>query len=232
MRDAIVMAAGEGSRLRPLTETWPKPVLPIDGRAVIATLLRDLAGAGVECAYVVTGHLADQVEQLVGDGSAFGLRATFTRQPSVLGSADTVQRGIAAGAEAPFLVVGADTVFQPGDVRRFAAGAEGAAGALAYRYEPPPDPPHRFALRVLDGRVLNVLDRDPATKTSGAPLWAFGEELVPFLDGLGGPPYELSQAFDRAIAGGVEIRGIEVGKTRDLTRPADLVRENFPYLGS
>jgi NDP-sugar pyrophosphorylase family protein len=230
MRDAVVMAAGEGSRLRPLTETWPKPVLPIDGRAVIATLLRDLAGAGVEHAYVVTGHLATQVEQLVGDGSAFGVRVTFARQPSVLGSADTVQRGIAAGAEPPFLVVAADTVFQPGDVQRFAAAALGAAGALAYRYEPPPDPPHRFALRVVDGLVVDVLDRDPATKTSGAPLWAVGAGLVPYLDDLAGPPYELAQAFDRAIAAGLEIKGIEVGKTRDLTHPADLVRANFPYL--
>ena len=226
------MAAGEGSRLRPLTEAWPKPVLPIDGRAVIATLLRDLAGAGVERAYVVTGHLAEQVEELVGDGAAFGLRVTVARQPSVLGSADTVQRGIAAGAVPPLLVVAADTVFQPGDVQRFAAAAHGAAGALAYRYEPPPDPPHRFGMRVVDGLAVNVLDRDPATTTSGAPLWALGAELVPWLEGLGGPPYELSQAFDRAIAAGLEIKAIEVGKTRDLTHPADLVRENFPYLES
>lgn len=232
MRDAIVMAAGEGSRLRPITESWPKPVLPIDGRAVIATLLRDLAGAGVERAYVVTGHLAEQVEELVGDGTAFELRVTFTRQPSVLGSADTVQRGIAAGATAPFVVAAADTVFQPGDVQRFVCEAKSVAGALAYRFDPPPDPPHRFAMRVVDGRVVNVLDRDPSSKASGAPLWAFGAELLPYLDGLGGPPYELSQAFDRAIADGVAIKGIEVGKTRDLTHPADLIRENFPYLGS
>jgi len=232
MKHAIVMAAGEGSRLRPITERWPKPVLPIDGRAVIATLLRDLAAAGVEHAYVVTGHLAEAVEQLVGDGAAFGLRITCTRQPGVLGSADTVQRGIAAGAEAPFLVVAADTVFRPGDVQRFAAAAARAAGALAYRFDPPPDPPHRSAVRVVDGRIVAVLDRDPATKTSGAPLWSFGAELVRYLDGLGGPPFELSQAFERAIADGLEIKAIEVGKTRDLTHPADLVEENFPYLGS
>lgn len=232
MRDAIVMAAGEGSRLRPITESWPKPVLPIDGRPVIATLLRDLAGAGIERAFIVTGHLAEQVEAVVGDGSGFGLQAAFTRQPGVLGSADTVQRGIAAGAEAPFLVAAADTVFQPGDVQRFVASARGAAGALAYRFDPPPDPPHRFAMRVVDGKVVKVLDRDPASKASGAPLWAFGPELLPYLDGLGGPPYELSQAFDRAIVDGVEIAGVEVGKTRDLTHPADLVKENFPYLGS
>ncbi|HEY8409422.1 MAG TPA: sugar phosphate nucleotidyltransferase, partial [Gaiellaceae bacterium] len=66
MRDAVVMAAGEGSRLRPLTEEWPKPILPIDGRAVIATLLRELEAAGVARVVVVTGHLAEQVEALVG----------------------------------------------------------------------------------------------------------------------------------------------------------------------
>src|SRR5258705_9706932 len=98
------MAAGEGSRLRPLTERWPKPVVPIDGRPVIGTLLRELAGAGIRWAFVVTGHLAEQVEQLVGDGSGFGLEVSFVRQPSGLGSADTVVRAVAAGAEAPLLV--------------------------------------------------------------------------------------------------------------------------------
>ena len=58
---AIVMAAGEGRRLRPVTERWPKPVLPIDGRPVLGTLLRELAAAGIERAVVVTGHLAEQV---------------------------------------------------------------------------------------------------------------------------------------------------------------------------
>ena len=71
------MAAGEGRRMRPLTERWAKPVLPIDGRPVIGTLLRDLAEAGIERATVVTGHLAEQVEGLVGDGSAFGLAVSY-----------------------------------------------------------------------------------------------------------------------------------------------------------
>jgi NDP-sugar pyrophosphorylase family protein len=56
--DAVVMAAGEGTRLRPLTERWPKPVLPIDGRAVLATLLRELAAAECELVWLVTGYLA------------------------------------------------------------------------------------------------------------------------------------------------------------------------------
>jgi NDP-sugar pyrophosphorylase family protein len=228
--DAIVMAAGEGTRLRPLTERWPKPVLPIDGRPVIATLLRELADAGCVRAFVVTGYRAEQVEELVGDGSGFGLETRFVHQPSVLGSADVVQRALAAGAEPPVVVSGADTVFVQGDVARFLTASHGFAGALACRREPPPEPPHRFAVRVDDGRVTRVLDDDPANPLSGAPLWVLGPELPAFLDELPGPPYELAGALQRAIDSGHAIAGVEVGPTRDLTHPEDVIVQNFTYL--
>jgi len=77
IRTAVVIAAGEGRRLRPVTERWPKPVLPIDGRPVIVTLLRALAEAGVERIWVVVGHLGDQVRALVGDCSPETLRRRF-----------------------------------------------------------------------------------------------------------------------------------------------------------
>src|SRR5204862_7133066 len=122
--EAVVMAAGEGRRLRPLTERWAKPVLPVDGRPVIGTLLRELADGGVERAFVVTGHLAEQVEALVGDGSAFGLDVSFVRQAEPLGSADAMLRAVRAGAQPPLVVTAADTVFARGDLRRFVAETE------------------------------------------------------------------------------------------------------------
>ena len=67
------MAAGEGRRLRPLTERYAKAVLPIDGRPVILGLLEELRSAGVGRVTVVTGHLADQVERLL-DGAPAELR--------------------------------------------------------------------------------------------------------------------------------------------------------------
>ena len=233
MKHAVVMAAGEGSRLRPLSDRWPKPVLPIDGRPVIATLLRELAAAGATFVVVVTGHLAEQVEELVGDGSGFGLEVRYARQPGVLGSADTVQRALATGAEPPFLVTAADTVYTPGDVRRFAEAfaGSGAAGALAVRRDPPPDPAHRPPVRIVDGIVTKVIDDDPANPLGSAPLWALGPEVVPMLEGLPGPPFELADAVERAVGQGLGIAGIEIGKTRDLTHPVDLMEKNFPYLG-
>ena len=156
------MAAGEGTRLRPLTERWPKPVLPIDGR--------------------------------------------------------------------PVLVSAADTVYRRGDVARFAAefAASGAAGAVAVRTDPPPGP-GRQAIRRNGALIEAIGDEDPENPWSAAPLWAVGPAVAERLC-LDNPPYELEHAFQSAIDAGETVMAVEIGKTRDLTYPVDLVEENFPYL--
>ena len=214
------MAAGEGTRLRPITERWPKPILPIDGRPVIATLWRQLAQEGLGPVTIVTGYLAEQVEALLE-----GLDVQFAHQPAADGSADAVRHALAGGAALPAVVSAADSVFRVGDLARFAEGfrASGAVGAVAYVRGTGP-----VAIRVEDGYVRRVVDSAPG-ELSPAPLWGVTDEIV--LDELPGPPYELAEAFQRAIHAGKPIAAIEIGRTRQLTAPADLVRENFPYLG-
>jgi NDP-sugar pyrophosphorylase family protein len=194
---AVVLAAGEGRRMRPLSERWPKPVLPIDGRPVIASLLGELAAAGLTQVTVVTGHLADQIEELLDDGSAFGVDLRYARQPRPDGSADAVRRAVEAGARFPFLVSAADTLFTAGDVARFGQAflSSGKPSALAV-----------------------------APDGSPAPLWGLTDDVL--LDDLHGPPFELLEAVRRAG----EVARVEIGKTRAVTDPLDLVRENFPYL--
>ena len=213
------MAAGDGTRLRPITERWPKPILPIDGRAVIATLLRQLAAEGLQPVTVVTGYLAEQVEELLD-----GLDVRFVRQPEPDGSADAMRRALAGGATLPAVVSAADSVFRAGDLGGFAEGfaASGAAGAIAYSRGPGP-----VTIRVEDGQVRKVVDSEPG-ELSPAPLWGLTDEIA--LEDLPGPPFELAVAFQRAIDAGKPITAIEVGRTRHLTTPADLILENFPYL--
>ena len=217
--NAIVMAAGDGTRLRPITEVWPKPILPIDGRAVIATLLRQLGDEGLEPVTVVTGYLAEQVEELL-----VGFDARFVRQPEPHGSADAVGRALAGGATLPAVISAADSVFRAGDLATFAEGfsTSGAAGAIAYSRGSGP-----VSIRVEDDLVLRVVDSEPG-ELSPAPLWGLTEEIG--LEELPGPPFELAVAFQRAIDAGKRISAVEIGRTRHLTTPADLVRENFPYL--
>jgi CTP:molybdopterin cytidylyltransferase MocA len=216
--DAIVMAAGEGRRLRPITERWPKPVLPIDGRPVVVTLLNELAEAGCERAWVITGHLAEQVEELVA-GCDPRLEIQFVRQPEPLGSADAVSRALEAGARPPCVVSAADTVYGPGDVARVAGSAQ---ASIAWRRSP-----SGAALDLEEGRVRRVAGEG---EHFAAPLWVLTADVAGHLTGLPGPPFELATAFQRAIDAGTTVLGVEIGPTRDLTEPADLVRHNFLYL--
>jgi CTP:molybdopterin cytidylyltransferase MocA len=162
------MAAGEGRRLRPLTARWPKPVLPIEGRPVVASLVRELSASGFADVTVVVGHLAEQIEELLGDGRPFGARLRYVRQPRPDGSADAVRRAVEAGAEPPLLAVGADKLFTPGDLGRFAASftASGAPAALAF------------------------------DAGASIPLWGLTEEVTSRLAGLPGPPFELLSAVE------------------------------------
>ena len=187
------MAAGEGTRLRPLTERWPKPILPIDGRPVVVTLLHELVFC--ERIVVVTGHLADQGEKLV---LSLSYPVEVVRQPPGLGSGDAVQR---ARARPPYLVLAADTVFEPGVVERFARDAAESDGAVGWSGD------------------------------RRAPIWLLGARVHAHLDPLPGkPPYELQDVFRAAEDDGATVSAIQVGATRGLTSPADVVRENFPYL--
>jgi NDP-sugar pyrophosphorylase family protein len=171
------MAAGEGRRLRPLTERWPKPVLPIDGRPVIGALARELAAAGLTSATVVTGHLAEQVEELLGDGRAFGLEIVYVRQPRADGSADAVRLALSK-AEPPLLVTAADTLYAPGDLGLFAAEFEASDAPAAMAFRPDGTP---------------------------APLWGLTDGVTSRLAGLPGPPHELLAAVEGVEVAKVRI---------------------------
>ena len=212
-----------------MTERWPKPVLPIDGRPVLGTLLRELAAAGVERAVVVTGHLAEQVRALAGDGGSWGL------ERDVCGPAQPGRVRRRGGARARRGGRGSvprrrrrhglrrrrRRAFRRGGRRRGRRSPCAATRRLRRRTAT------RVAFR--DGVVTTVLDDDPANPFAAAPLWLLSGEIVPHLR-KDKPPYELGNAFQAAIEAGVPVSAVEIGKTRDLTDPLDLVEENFPYL--
>jgi NDP-sugar pyrophosphorylase family protein len=198
-------------------------VLPIDGMPVVVTLVHELAASGCTRITVVTGHLAEQVEALV---RPLPYDVRFARQPEPLGSADAVAR---AEPHGPFLMSAADTRYAPGDVRRFAEAAAGTEGAISVRRQA--GRPDYTRIAVADGRVVRVHDRAAEGGWTAAPLMYVGPGVLPFLDPLPGePPYEIATVFQNAIDAGVAVSAIQVGRTRDLTSPVDLVRENVPYL--
>jgi mannose-1-phosphate guanylyltransferase len=88
---AVILAGGEGTRLRPLTSTVPKPVVPLVDRPFIAFMLDWLRGHGVDDVVMSCGHLAAGVRNVLGDGSAYGLRLRYVEEPQPLGTGGAVK---------------------------------------------------------------------------------------------------------------------------------------------
>jgi hypothetical protein len=83
-------------------------------------------------------------------------------------------------------------------------------------------------VQVEEGRIAGIGGK--RGDMTAAPLWFLSEHVLPSLAQVLGPPYELAAAFQSGLDAGIEILALEVGPTRDLTRPEDVVAENFPYL--
>src|SRR3712207_1255330 len=88
---ALILAGGEGTRLRPLTSTVPKPVVPLVDRPFIAFMLEWLGRHGVDDVVMSCGHLAAGVRNVLGDGSAYGMRLRYVEEPRPLGTGGAVK---------------------------------------------------------------------------------------------------------------------------------------------
>src|SRR5271168_5103292 len=88
---AVILVGGEGTRLRPLTSTVPKPVVPLVDRPFIAFMLEWLQGHGIDDVIMSCGFLATSVRNVLGDGSAMGIKLRFVEEPDPRGTAGALK---------------------------------------------------------------------------------------------------------------------------------------------
>jgi len=105
---AMILAAGFGERLRPLTEGTPKPLLIAGGKPLIQYHVERLAAAGICDLVINTAWLGEQIEALLGDGAAFGVRIVWSREGSPLETGGGIRRALPLLGADPFLVVNGD----------------------------------------------------------------------------------------------------------------------------
>ncbi len=93
---ALILAGGKGERLRPMTNTVPKPMIVLCGRPILWHQVRWLRKAGVTDVVFLVGHLADAVEDYFGDGGDYGIRAHYSREDAPLGRGGALRQGLAS----------------------------------------------------------------------------------------------------------------------------------------
>ncbi len=106
---AMILAAGRGERLRPLTDHIPKPMLPVCGEALIIHHLKRLRQAGFRDFVINLHHLGELIETALGNGQDFGVRITYSREtPNVLETGGGILQALPLLGQAPFFVINAD----------------------------------------------------------------------------------------------------------------------------
>jgi MurNAc alpha-1-phosphate uridylyltransferase len=146
----MILAAGRGERMRPLTDHTPKSMLTVDGTPLIFRHLEKLASAGFGRVVINHAYLGDQIESAVGDGSRWRIQIRFSREEQALETAGGIRNALALLREKVFAVVNADIYSQYDYARLADAIRQMRAGTLAHLVlvdNPPHHPRGDFSLQ-------------------------------------------------------------------------------------
>lgn len=150
----MILAAGRGERMRPLTDTIPKPLLKVGGRTLIERLIRRLAAADLRDLVINHAHLGAQIEAALGDGTQLGVRIRYSSEGEALETAGGIAKALPLLGDAPFIAANADVLcdFDFSRLRDHALGEHLAHLLLVPN--PPQHPQGDFVLR--EGLMANT----------------------------------------------------------------------------
>lgn len=112
IRRAMVLAAGRGTRLAPITHTTPKPLVPVAGRPLLEPLLEFLRAGGIEDVVINLHHLGDRIRQHIGDGARFGLSVRYSPEDPILDTGGGIKKAEPLLAGEPFVVANGDSLLE------------------------------------------------------------------------------------------------------------------------
>lgn len=211
---AMILAAGLGTRMRPLTLTTPKPLLPVAGKALIEYHIERLAAAGYRDIVINHAWLGAQIEQVLGSGARYGVRLHYSPEDEPLETAGGIRRALpllTADGDDPFLVVNGD-LFSNYPFERLPARLDGLAH-LVLVDNPEHNPAGDFSLQ--RGRV----QPDGANRLTFSGISLLSARLF---DGLPDGAAPLAPLLRAAMAQGRVTGEHFNGYWRDIGTPARL----------
>ncbi len=229
MLPCLVLTAGLGTRLRPLTDILAKPALPVAGEPLVARILRSLAAQGITDAVLNLSHLPHTVTGAVGDGAEFGMRVRYSWEQPVLGSAGGPRHALPLLDAPRFVIVNGDTLTNVpiGDV--IAAHARSGAD-VTMAVVPHPAPGRYGGVRVSEGGLVEGFSG--RAEASAAPLWHYiGVQVVEarvFADLPDNEPAEsVGGVYREIVTRGRVAAHRSDSMFRDIGRPDDYLDTAF-----
>ena len=216
MMKAFILAAGRGERMRPLTDTTPKPLLTAGGKPLIVWHLERLAASGFRDVVINHAHLGAQIEGALGDGSQFGLSIRYSPEPpGALETAGGIAHALPLLGSESFLVVNGD-VWCDWDFQR----AHALAGRLAHLVFVANPPQHAGGDFCLDGETVHYASSGIGPTLTYAGTGVFSPEF--FATVPTGAVMKMRPLLDAAIAHGQVTGERHTGRWVDVGTPQRL----------
>ena len=225
---AVILAAGQGTRIRPLSETTPKPMLPVADRPIVAHVADTAVEAGADELVFVVGYLGDDVREYFGEEYR-GVSVAYVEQDDQVGTADAVNeaREYLDGA---FAVMNGDNIFDAESVSKL---FDAAPSVAAYTVD---DPTSYGVLSTDDGGsvVTDIVEKpdDPPTTMANAGAYVFPAEAREYLEVPASErgEHEITDVLERVIDE-FTVTPVEVDRWLDVGRPWELLEANEILLG-
>ncbi|MGB0682842.1 MAG: nucleotidyltransferase family protein [Magnetovibrionaceae bacterium] len=217
---AVVMAGGFGKRLQPLTDSTPKPMLPVGDKPVLAHIVEQLAGSGIERVNITTHFQAEKIREHFGQGEKFGVEVRYTQEDKPLGTAGALS--MLESADCPLLVINGDILTQT-DFRamhRFHVenNSDITVGVRTYDVSVP------FGVIRAEGSRVTRLDEKPALSfLINAGIYLLEPRIVEKIPS--GDRYDMTDLISDTIAAGGTVTSfpiheywLDIGQIEDYVR--------------
>ena len=232
---AVILAAGEGSRLQPITATRPKHLIRVGGKPILEQCLDSLVAVGIDEAVIVVHYMAEAIRRYFGDGKRFKLKIEYAEQRAALGTGDAV-KVVEPFMNEDFLLVNGDLIFAPKTVREVIElhQKERPVATLAVV---PVDKPENYGIVELENekhvkRILEKPKREEApSNLANAGIYVFSPQIFAKLKETSASArgeLEIPDALSLMIAENKTVIAAKINSQDwlDIGRPWDLVEAN------
>ena len=222
----VILAAGEGKRMHPLTFTKPKVMLPVANKPILEWNLLNAVDAGVKDFVFIVGYKSEKVRTYFGDGSRWGVNIKYLNQGKPMGTAHAVS--LLKGLVDDFIVMCGDTIFGCEDIKKIIEH-ENSMGVVTV------ENPGQYGMVEISGdRVVKIREKERNVQSNlvNAGIYHFDRDVFGFIDKTGISPrgeYELTDSINLMIREKT-IKWIKLEEWRDVVYPWHLLDANAEIL--
>ncbi len=225
----VILAAGEGKRMHPLTCTRPKVMLPVANRPVLEHLIRSCRDAGLTEFILVTGYRADVIEKYFSDGRALGVSIEYAPQEKQSGTANAVSQ-VRSSIKGLFLLLNGDILISPADIAAIVAKSEMQMGL--YELD---QVKHLGVVEVSEGRVTRIHEKvlNPPSHLINAGVYFLNDSIFEAIDRTtpsSRGEYELTTSLQLLMDSGMPIWAHSLAHWEDISYPWQLLDINARLL--